>query len=222
MRCLLRSSSPPRRHLHAVDAGQFSLPFAIEAEAHAIPVPAETVDGAQLSSPQFSPEQTSAGQESSVRDRGKPNRKENRGERKRAKQASLAPEAKLLVSRNVAAEMLSISVRSVDYMLARRQLSTRRIANRVLIPIEEIRKFARSDHSGRMAGSPNANLNHPNRKEVESAAIRELEDELPSASRSRRPPPAEMAYANRRYGKPTRTAACGEHRGDLPGYEDTG
>ena len=59
---------------------------------------------------------------------------------------------KLLVSRKVAAEMLTISIRKVDYMIADGRLLTRRIDNRVLIPIEEIRKFARSDHSRRMAG----------------------------------------------------------------------
>lgn len=66
--------------------------------------------------------------------------------------ASLAPESKLLVSRKVAAEMLSISIRGVDYMIAAGRLSTRRIAHRVLIPVEEIRRFARSDHPERMVG----------------------------------------------------------------------
>ena len=65
---------------------------------------------------------------------------------------NLAPDAKLLVSRKAAAEMLSISVRGVDYLIAARRLSTRRIANRVLIPVEEIRKFARSDHPESMVG----------------------------------------------------------------------
>ena len=59
---------------------------------------------------------------------------------------------KLLVSRRVAAEMLTISIRKVDYMIADGRLLTRRIDSRVLIPIEEIRKFARSDHPRRMAG----------------------------------------------------------------------
>jgi hypothetical protein len=48
--------------------------------------------------------------------------------------------------------MLSISIRGVDYKIATKQLTTRRIAGRVLIPIEDIRKFARSDHPERMAG----------------------------------------------------------------------
>jgi hypothetical protein len=59
---------------------------------------------------------------------------------------------KLLVSRKEAAEMLTISIRKVDYMIAEGRLLTRRIDSRVLIPIEEIRKFARSDHARRLAG----------------------------------------------------------------------
>jgi excisionase family DNA binding protein len=59
---------------------------------------------------------------------------------------------KLLVSQEEAAQLLSISKRSVEYLVAQRQLSTRRIGTRALIPIEEVRKFARSDHPERMAG----------------------------------------------------------------------
>jgi hypothetical protein len=65
---------------------------------------------------------------------------------------AIAPEDKVLVSRKAAAAMLSISIRGVDYMIAAKRLSTRRIANRVLIPVDEIRRFARSDHPERMAG----------------------------------------------------------------------
>jgi len=56
------------------------------------------------------------------------------------------------VSRKVAAEMLTISIRKVDYMFADGRLLTRRIDSRVLIPVEEIRKLARSDQPRRMAG----------------------------------------------------------------------
>jgi excisionase family DNA binding protein len=59
---------------------------------------------------------------------------------------------KLLVSQEEAAQLLSISKRSVEYLVAQRQLSTCRIGTRALIPIEEVRKFARSDHPERMAG----------------------------------------------------------------------
>jgi hypothetical protein len=59
---------------------------------------------------------------------------------------------KVLVSRKEAAAMLSISIRGADYMIADGRLSTRRIANRVLIPTEDIRKFAQSDLPRRLAG----------------------------------------------------------------------
>ena len=66
--------------------------------------------------------------------------------------ASVPPESKLLVSRKAAAEMLTISIRKVDYLIADGRLLTRRIDNRVLIPTEEIRKFARSDRPRRKVG----------------------------------------------------------------------
>jgi excisionase family DNA binding protein len=59
---------------------------------------------------------------------------------------------KLLVSQDEAAQLLSISKRSVEYLVATRQLSTRRIGARSLIPIEEVRKYARFDHPERLAG----------------------------------------------------------------------
>jgi excisionase family DNA binding protein len=63
----------------------------------------------------------------------------------------VTPHAKLLVSREQAAEILSISVRSVDYLLANRQLSFRRIGTRTLIPVAELQRFARMDHPERIA-----------------------------------------------------------------------
>jgi excisionase family DNA binding protein len=66
--------------------------------------------------------------------------------------AKLLPDAKLLVSREEAAEMLSISIRGLDYLIATKRISARRIGTRVLIPIEAVRRFARSDHPERMAG----------------------------------------------------------------------
>jgi hypothetical protein len=58
----------------------------------------------------------------------------------------------LLVSREEAVQMISISVRGVDYLVATKRLSTRRMGTRVLIPTDDIRKFARSDHPERLAG----------------------------------------------------------------------
>lgn len=55
---------------------------------------------------------------------------------------------KLLYDRLSAAAALSISPRSVDYLIANRRLGTRRIGKRVLIPAAELKKFARADHFG--------------------------------------------------------------------------
>jgi excisionase family DNA binding protein len=51
----------------------------------------------------------------------------------------------LLVKRSTAASMLGISVRSVGYLLAAGRLRSRKIGGRVLIPTEELRRFARAD-----------------------------------------------------------------------------
>jgi hypothetical protein len=53
---------------------------------------------------------------------------------------------KLLYDRKSAAVALSISVRSLDYLLARRTFATRRIGRKVLIPAGELRKFAQADY----------------------------------------------------------------------------
>jgi excisionase family DNA binding protein len=62
----------------------------------------------------------------------------------------VAPDAKLLVSREEAAQLLSISQRGLDYLIANRRLSTRRIGGRVLIPVADLRKYARGDHPERI------------------------------------------------------------------------
>jgi excisionase family DNA binding protein len=72
--------------------------------------------------------------------------------RKSPVSVEVVPMNKLLVSQSEAAQLLSISKRSVEYLVATRQLSTRRIGTRALIPLEDVRRFARSDHPERMAG----------------------------------------------------------------------
>ena len=72
--------------------------------------------------------------------------------RKAPASVAVAPMDKMLVSQEEAAQLLSISKRSVEYLVATRQLPTRRIGTRALIPIEEVRRFARFDHPDRMAG----------------------------------------------------------------------
>jgi len=52
----------------------------------------------------------------------------------------------LLYDRKGAARQLSISVRSLDYLVANRKLSTRRIGKKVLIPYGELKRFAQGNH----------------------------------------------------------------------------
>jgi hypothetical protein len=61
-------------------------------------------------------------------------------------------EPRLLYDRKEAARQLSISIRSLDYLLQRRQFQTRRIGKKVLIPHAELIKYARGDHFGAIQG----------------------------------------------------------------------
>ena len=54
---------------------------------------------------------------------------------------------KVLYTKREAAQMLSISVRSLDYLIVSGQLAARRIGRRVLIHRDAIEQFARLDHS---------------------------------------------------------------------------
>lgn len=65
---------------------------------------------------------------------------------------SVPTDEKLLVGREEAASMLSISCRSLDYLVANKQIPIRRIGTRVLIPIADLKRFSRSDHPERLAG----------------------------------------------------------------------
>ncbi len=70
--------------------------------------------------------------------------------RKQPARVTVAADAKLLVSRDEAAQLLSISQRGLDYLIANRRLPTRRIGGRVLIPVADLRKYARGDHPERI------------------------------------------------------------------------
>jgi hypothetical protein len=52
----------------------------------------------------------------------------------------------LLLSRRQAAVMLGISARSLDYLVANKQLAVRRIGRRVMVSMIELRRFSRGDH----------------------------------------------------------------------------
>lgn len=59
---------------------------------------------------------------------------------------------KLLLSRQEAAARLSISQRSLDYLVATKALSVRRIGSRVLVALQDLQRFAGADHPGKLAG----------------------------------------------------------------------
>ena len=70
--------------------------------------------------------------------------------RKPPQRVTIASEEKILVSREEAAQLLSISQRGLDYLVASKRLPIRRIGGRVLIPVAELRKYARCDHPERI------------------------------------------------------------------------
>ena len=59
---------------------------------------------------------------------------------------------RLLYNKQTAAEMLSISLRSLNYLLSRGEIRFRRIGNRVLIPHAELVRFAHGHHPEPVAG----------------------------------------------------------------------
>jgi len=73
-------------------------------------------------------------------------------ERKPPGRATIPTEERLFVGRSEAAQMLSISCRALDYLIGKKQLNTRRIGSRVLIPMADLRHFCRSDHPARLVG----------------------------------------------------------------------
>ena len=68
------------------------------------------------------------------------------------KEPAIRAEEKFLLSRREAAQVLSISQRALDYLVATRRLPTRRIGGRVLIPVADLRKYARADHPEPIVG----------------------------------------------------------------------
>ena len=53
---------------------------------------------------------------------------------------------KILYTKREAAQLLSISLRSLDYLIVSQQLPARRIGRRVLVHRDSIEQFARLDH----------------------------------------------------------------------------
>ena len=64
-----------------------------------------------------------------------------------------APSAidKLLYDRKSVAYALSISIRALDYLIAKREIRIRRIGGKVLIAATELKRFAAADHAQPLA-----------------------------------------------------------------------
>ena len=54
--------------------------------------------------------------------------------------------AKLLYSKQDAAQALSVSVRTIDNLIARKELLVRKVGRRTLIPATTLNAFVRKDH----------------------------------------------------------------------------
>lgn len=63
---------------------------------------------------------------------------------------------KLLYSKRDAAEALSLSVRSIDYLITTQRLPMRRVGGKVMIPATAVRRFAQEDHPERVRGDGRA------------------------------------------------------------------
>jgi excisionase family DNA binding protein len=55
----------------------------------------------------------------------------------------------ILLSKRESARLLSVSVRTVDNLIAQKRLLVRRVGRRVLIPRRALEEFARRDHPTR-------------------------------------------------------------------------
>jgi len=62
----------------------------------------------------------------------------------------------ILISKRDAAKALSISLRSLDYLIAAKEITVRRVGRRRLIPRTALEAFARRDHSTRPADTRGA------------------------------------------------------------------
>lgn len=67
-----------------------------------------------------------------------------------ASEERINPIVKLYYTKQEAAQMLSLSVRMIDYMIQRGVLRVRRVGRRVLISRKALLQFAQGDHSGRV------------------------------------------------------------------------
>lgn len=142
----MRPSSSSSRRQRFDRAAQYELPFLVETEN---PVRPNQAASEPESSPAHRAETGSDFEGSSIPGLSHP-KKKNR-QLKPPVKANASPTAKLLVSREEAASMVSLSVRSIDYLLASKQLPFRKIGTRTMIPVTELQRFARMNHPERIA-----------------------------------------------------------------------
>jgi excisionase family DNA binding protein len=62
--------------------------------------------------------------------------------------AQPSAEPRLLYDRKEAARILSLSVRSLDYLIQQQRIATRRVGKKVLIHRTELTRFAKGNHTG--------------------------------------------------------------------------
>ena len=85
---------------------------------------------------------------------------------------------KLLYSRRDTAEALSLSIRSIDYLITTGRLPARRVGGKILIPASAVRRFAREDHPDSVrSSSPSVLVDARNR----SALFGRIDAPLPAA-----------------------------------------
>jgi hypothetical protein len=66
---------------------------------------------------------------------------------------------KFLFARKEAAFSLGLSIRSIDYLIAKEELATRRIGKKVLVTRESLRLFARGNHPEALNSEPEGLVN---------------------------------------------------------------
>lgn len=146
-RCSLRPSSsspnPQRRVLQMKSCDQLALPFTAVPEIATVEHQSNHAPGPQMGHPSGNALPPSGCE---LRPALMPAHRRQPGKRNSRRKANISLDAKLLVSREEAAEILSISVRSIDYLLASKELPFRKIGTRTMIPSSALQSFARSNH----------------------------------------------------------------------------
>lgn len=144
----MRSSPPPsKRLLQANEVAQYQLPYAAQLE----PSPTENQPHGEVHLDAVrSDREIPATQRSAVQQPATASKQRQRKKKPPAK-VTVRPDAKLLVGREEAAAMVSLSVRSIDYLIANKELPVRKIGARTMIPVSELQRFVRMDHPKRIA-----------------------------------------------------------------------